>query len=121
MSGRSWRPMPQVGRVEVDADVRAELEAHLEMQIQELIQDGYAPEAARAEAQRRFGDRRLVEREVLRIDRKAEGERRRSRIMSDFMIDARIALRQLRRQPMFAFVAIAIMALGIGANAAVSW
>lgn len=119
MSGRGWRRLPRIGRPDVDAEVRAEIESHLEMQAQELMDAGYTPERARWEAARRFGDRHGVEREVLRIDRAMDREVRRTQHLEDLMLDIRLAFRQLRRQPLFGLVAVLVMALGIGANAAV--
>jgi putative ABC transport system permease protein len=119
MRKRGWRSLPRIGRPDVDADVRAEIESHLEMQAQELMDAGYTPERARWEAARRFGDRDGVEREVLQIDRAKEREVRLNQYLEDLLLDARQAARQLRRQPLFALVAVLVMSLGIGANAAV--
>ena len=49
LRSRFWRPTP---REEVDAELRF----HLEMRARELERQGLTPEAARAEARRRFGD-----------------------------------------------------------------
>jgi hypothetical protein len=89
MSGRGWRRLPRIGRPDVDAEVRAEIESHLEMQAQELMDAGYTPERARWEAARRFGDRHGVEREVLRIDRAMDREVRRTQHLEDLMLDIR--------------------------------
>ncbi|HEY9450939.1 MAG TPA: permease prefix domain 1-containing protein, partial [Gemmatimonadaceae bacterium] len=40
----------------VEQEVDAEIEFHLEMRAAELVARGMTPEAARAEARRRFGD-----------------------------------------------------------------
>jgi len=40
----------------VEADIRAELESHLDLVAEELIEQGYAPERAREMARERFGD-----------------------------------------------------------------
>ena len=45
-----------LGRPPVEREVDAEVEFHLQMRVQELVAQGLAPEQARAEALRRFGD-----------------------------------------------------------------
>ena len=44
MSGGGWRRLPRIGRRDVAAEMRAEIESHLEMQVQELVEAGYSPE-----------------------------------------------------------------------------
>ena len=41
---------------DVARDVEAEIEAHLALRVEHLLSRGVAPEVARAEALRRFGD-----------------------------------------------------------------
>ena len=44
------------GRSTAEEDLKEELRLHLQLAAEELIEQGMAPEAARAEAARRFGD-----------------------------------------------------------------
>jgi RNA polymerase sigma-70 factor (ECF subfamily) len=56
------RPMQEIERQIVD-----ELQFHVEMRIEENVRAGMSPEAARADAQRRFGDFRRIHQSCRRI------------------------------------------------------
>ena len=116
---RSWQRALRVGRADVTSDVDNELEFHLETQVEELVADGWSPERARLEALRRFGDVHTVQSELIWIGNRREGAMRRTQLFADLGQDVRLATRQLRKRPFFAVVVIAILAIGIGVNAAV--
>jgi len=106
-------------RSELERQVEEELLAHLDMLIEEHLAAGMSPEAAEAQARRRFGDLRRLREKGVRI-RRGNGRQARLRsVLGDFTTDARIALRCLGRDPSFAAVTIVTLALGIGAAAAV--
>jgi predicted permease len=115
----SWRRLPKIGRPDVVTDAAEEIEHHLEMRVQELVQKGVPLEKAREEAARAFGDRRRVQSEMIALDRETDRRRRWTQGLEELGRDAVFALRQLSRNPGFAAVALATLALGIGATTAI--
>ena len=94
-------------RFEREDSLRAEMEAHLEEKAAELRDGGLSESDARLEARRLFGN----------LTRKQEEARDIwiTRYWQDYWQDTSYAIRNLRRQPSFAAVAILSAALGIGA------
>jgi putative ABC transport system permease protein len=107
-----WRPS-------VREEVEAELAFHLEMTTRELMESGMTRERARAEAERRFGDTRAAGEACRRFAEERNRRARRTEYRDELRQDLSFALRQLARAPGFSAVAIATLALGIGATAAV--
>lgn len=89
-------------------DLDAELKAHLEERIDELVDNGMSPDEARAEALRQFGNRTRVA-EMCRDAWTFSP-------LDEVFQDLKYAVRGLRRSPVFATVSILSLALGIGAN-----
>ncbi len=98
-------------RAREDREMDEELRSHLEMETAKHIEAGLAPREARRHAHLRFGSVERVKDEV----RDARG----TRALEDLWADLGYAVRTLRRAPTFAATAVVILALGIGANAAV--
>jgi len=92
-------------------DLAEEIRLHIEERAEQLVGEGMAPEAAAREARRAFGNRTLIEERSREVWQWPTAESIRG--------DARLAWRQLRRSPGFAFAAVGTMALAIGANAVV--
>lgn len=94
-----------------EADFAAEIQAHLELEADDLRREGLPPDEAHYQARRTFGNVRAAQESFylrgrwLWIDR--------------LVRDLRFGLRSLRQNPGFAATAILTLALGLGANTAV--
>jgi putative ABC transport system permease protein len=92
------------------AELDEEIQAHLQMDIQNRRDRGESPEQARGEAIREFGNIALIE----DVTRETWGWVWLERLGQDL----KYALRQLRRSPVFTATVIATLTLGLGATAA---
>lgn len=93
-----------------DEDLRDEIQSHLNMAIRDRIDRGESPAEAEAAARREFGN-------VLQVT-EVTREMWRWAALEQWYQELRQVLRQLRRSPAFAGVAIVSLALAIGANVA---
>jgi predicted permease len=108
---RAWRRVAALfqGR-RLDAELDAEIQAHLELAERDARAAGLTPAEARAAARRLFGG----------VDQIKEQHRdaRAVRWIEALGRDARYGLAGLRRDPLFTAVVVGVLALGVGANAA---
>ena len=106
-------------RARLAREVDDELAFHLETRVRQLVASGLAPDAARREAARQFGDVESVRRSCVTMDEQRELSMRRANYMSEVLQDLAFTLRTLRRNAGFATLVVGALAIGIGANTAI--
>ena len=99
------------------AEVDEELRFHLDMRAEQLAAGGLTPEAARAEALRRFGDLEAARGRLHHGARRREARMLRRERIEAAWHDVAYAGRQLRRSPGFAAAVVLTLGIAIAANA----
>ncbi|HTW78230.1 MAG TPA: ABC transporter permease [Terracidiphilus sp.] len=98
-------------RRKLQNDLAEELRLHLEERVEQLTGEGLSPQEAERQARIALGNLSLVEERSLEVWQWPT--------LESIWTDVRIALRNLRSSPGFAFAAIVTLALAIGANSVV--
>ncbi|BDC51223.1 hypothetical protein F183_A35390 [Bryobacterales bacterium F-183] len=108
---REWRRrLSQVGKPD-SSDIAEEIEANLQLHIDDNIQSGMSPAEARREAIMKLGG----------IEPAKESYRDQATVrwMDNLLQDARYSIRQWRNKPGFAVTALVILSMGLAASVAI--
>ncbi len=115
----AWRRYRRFHREDPRADVRDEIEFHLEGLVDELRAGGMSEEDARRAARARFGDVERVAESMRALAAQRESARRRMDWMRGFRQDIVYSVRGLRRTPFVTAAIVLTLALGLGTVSAV--
>src|SRR5829696_7098700 len=96
---------------DVAGDIADELRHHEDLLTERFIREGHSPADARKKARHRLGNRARLQ--DAGYDVRGGGQ------LEAFVQDLRYGVRRLVAAPAFALIAIATVALGIGANTAI--
>jgi putative ABC transport system permease protein len=114
-AGEKWWPFfrREDTREQINRNIGAEFDAHLELRIEQLKAEGWSEEEARARAEALLGDAGRASRICERTDHTWLLRDRAAHFFGSILSDACYALRLFRTSPLFACMASLCLAVGI--------
>ena len=113
---RRYLRLPSRSDRRIARDVTDELQLQIDLRAEALEREGWARDAALAEARRRFGDLDDAAHYCAAVDRDMERRRRATDWLDELRQDATHTLRALRRSPAFAVATVLTLAVATGAT-----
>ena len=114
-----WRRYRELLGPNPERDLSDEIRFHLETETEDLIAAGMSPDEARRQALAKFGDVDRYAAECRASDARRSSRRNRARVLDVLRQDLRDAVRGLLRRPGFTAATVLVLAIGVGANAAI--
>lgn len=114
-----WRRYLSFFGARPECDVDDELAFHVQARVDEYIEAGMDPDAARAAALERLGDLTRYRGETLAIEHREQRRRTVSDVIHSILGDIRFGARQLGRNLPLSLAALLCFALGVGANTSI--
>ena len=102
-----------------EREVEEEIKLHLILRAEQLADRGLPPDAAQAEAIRRFGPLTESRARLINAARNRERRMQQAEFLSDMRQDLSFSARTLGRQKAWTAITVLTLALGIGATTAV--
>ncbi len=107
------RRMFRLPRAGAEGDLDEEIRVHLELRAEELVREGWSPEAAKEEALRRFGPMDAARRKLARSGRARDRRLGWYAFVGGVTADLALAWRRALASPVYALFAVATVALGV--------